>query len=87
LGFTRDWSAPVKLLVGERRFREFRDDSLTVTGPFKALTSITPTAGQQNANHANYQVLAQFEKQDGVLFTMTLSSGRKVEGLELTPQP
>jgi hypothetical protein len=40
----------VKLLVGERRFREFRDDSLTVTGPFEALTSVTPTAGQQNAN-------------------------------------
>jgi hypothetical protein len=31
--FSRDWSAPVKLLVGERRFREFRDDSLPITGP------------------------------------------------------
>ena len=85
--FSRDWSAPVKLLVGERRFREFRDDSLPVTGPFKALTSVTPAAGQQDADHASYQVLAQFEKQDSVLFTMTLSSDGKVEGLELTPQP
>jgi hypothetical protein len=85
--FTRDWSAPVKLLVGERRFREFRDDSLPITGPFEALTSVSPTAGQQDVNHGSYQVLAQFEKQDGVLFTMTLSSGGQVEGLELTPQP
>ena len=84
--FSRDWSAPVKLVLGERRFREFRDDNLPVTGPFTALTSVTPAAGQ-DAGHASYQVLAQFEKQDSVLFTMTLSSGGTVEGLELTPQP
>ena len=86
--FSRDWSSPVKLVVGERRFREFRDDNLPVTGPFKALTSVAPTAGQRDADHASYEVLAQFEKQDGVLFTMTLSSGgAKVEGLEFKPQP
>ena len=86
--FSRDWSSPVKLMVSEPGFREFRDDSLPITGPFKAIASVTPTAGQQDADHASYEVLAQFEKQDGVLFTMTLtSSGAKVEGLELKPQP
>ena len=86
--FSRDWSSPVKLVVSERAFREFRDDNLPATGPFKTITSMNPTAGQQDANHASYEVLAQFEKREGVLFTMTLSSGgAKVEGLEFKPQP
>jgi hypothetical protein len=86
--FSRDWSSPVKLVVGERAFRELRDHNLPITGPFKTLTSVTPSVGQQDADHASYEVLAQFEKQDGVLFTMTLSTGgAKVEGLEFKPQP
>jgi hypothetical protein len=85
---SRDWSSSVKLVVGERAFRKFRDDNLPLTGPFKALTSVTPTAGQQDADHVSYEILARFEKRDSVLFTMTLSSGgAKVEGLELKSQP
>jgi hypothetical protein len=86
--FSRDWSSPVKAMASERAFREFRDENLPATGRFRALTSITPTAGQQDADHASYEVLAQFERQDGVLFTMTLSAGgAKVEGLEFKPRP
>jgi hypothetical protein len=86
--FSRDWSPPVRLVMSERAFRELRDDNLPTTGPFKALTSVTPTSGQHDADHASYEVHASFEKRDGVLFTMTLSAGgAKVEGLEFQPQP
>lgn len=85
--FSRDWSSPVKLMVGERAFRAFRDDSLPATGPFKTITSITPTAGQQDTDHASYKVQASFEKRQSALFTITLSTdAAKVEGLEFHAQ-
>lgn len=85
--FSRDWSSPVKLMVGERAFREFRDDFLPATGRFKAITSVTPRAGQQDADHASYEVQASFEKRQSALFTITLSADvAKVEGLEFHAQ-
>jgi hypothetical protein len=85
--FSRDWSSPIKLVVGERAFRAFRDENLPSTGPFKAITSVTPAAGQQDTGHASYQVHASFEKREGVLFTIRLSAdGAKVEGLEFNAQ-
>jgi hypothetical protein len=85
--FSRDWSSPVKLMVSEHTFRQFRDDSLPATGPFKAITSVTPTGGQQDADHASYTVHATFEQGESALFTLTLSAdAAKVEGLEFHPQ-
>jgi hypothetical protein len=84
--FSRDWSSPVKLMVSERAFQRFRDDSLATTGPFKTITSITPTGGQQDADHASYEVHASFEKRQSALFTITLSTDASVEGLEFHPQ-
>lgn len=82
--FSRDWSPAARLLVGQRSFREFRDENLPVTGPYKAITSVTPVAGRQDAGHASYRVHATFQRQEGVVFTITLSAdGAKVEGLEL----
>jgi hypothetical protein len=85
--FSRDWSSPVKLLVGERAFQQFRAQNLPSTGPFKAITSVTPTANRQDAGHVSYQVHATFEQQEGVVFTITLAAdGAKVEGLEFNSQ-
>ena len=85
--FSSDWSSPMRLLVGERGFRQFRDENLPATGRFKAITSVTPTAGQQGGGHASNQVHAAFEKREGMVFTLTLSADReKVEGLEFNAQ-
>jgi hypothetical protein len=85
--FSRDWSSPMRFVVGERAFRQFRDANLPATGSFKAITSMTPTPGQQDAGHASYQVRATFEKGEAVLFALTLSAdGAKVEGLEFKPR-
>lgn len=85
--FSRDWSSPVKLVVGERAFQKFRDENLPATGPFKAITSVTPVADQQDADHASYQVHATFQKRESVVFTITLSADDgKVEGLEFNSQ-
>lgn len=84
---SRDWAGPVKLVIGEATFQKFRQENLPVTGPFKTITSVTPTPGQQDPNHVSYQVQAQFDQHDSVLFTMTLSAGgAKVEGVEFHPQ-
>ena len=86
--FSRDWSSPVKFVVREQAFQKFRDENLPATGPFKAITSMTPVAGQQNTDHASYQAHATFQKRESVLFTITLSANSaKVEGLEFNSQP
>jgi hypothetical protein len=85
--FSQDWSSPMKLVVRERAFQKFRDENLPTTGPFKAISSVTPVAGQQDADHASYQVHARFQKREGVLFTITLSADHAtVEGLEFNSQ-
>ena len=86
--FSRDWSSPVEFVVREQAFQKFRDENLPATGPFKAITSMTPVAGKQNADHASYQVHATFQERESVLFTITLSANSaKVEGLEFNSQP
>ena len=83
---SKDWSRPMRLVIRERAFQRFRDQNLPVTGRFTRLISVAPTPGAQDANHANYEVRAQFERLDSVLFTMTLSSDNaKVEGVEFHP--
>jgi hypothetical protein len=85
--FSRDWAGPVKRVIGEGTFQEFRQENLPVTGPFKTITSVTPTPGQQDPNHVSYQVTARFDQHDSILFTMTLSAdGAKVEGVEFHSQ-
>jgi hypothetical protein len=85
--FSHDWAGPVKLVIGAGTFQKFRQENLPVTGPFKTIPSVTPTPDQQDPNHVSYQVQAQFDQQDSVLFTMTLSAGgAKVEGVEFHPQ-
>jgi hypothetical protein len=85
--FRRDWSGPMRFVIRERAFQRFREENLPVTGRFTRLITVTPTPGQQDTDHASYQVHAQFEEQDGVLFTMTLSAdGATVEGLEFQAQ-
>lgn len=84
---SRDWAGPVRLVVSERAFQRFRDKNLPVTGRFTRLISVTPRLGQQDADHASYQVRAQFERLDSVLFIMTLSADNtRVEGVEFHPQ-
>jgi hypothetical protein len=83
--FSRDWSSAMKLVVGEDAFHEFRDEALPVTGRFVRVRSVTPVRGEGD-RHPSYDVEAQFEKRDSVLFTMTLSADNKVEGVELKPQ-
>lgn len=84
---SKDWSRPMRLVIRERAVQRFRDQNLPVTGRFTRLISVAPTPGAQDANHANYEVRAQFERLDSVLFTMTLSSDyAKVEGVEFHPQ-
>ena len=84
---SKDWSRPMRFVIRERAFRRFRRENLPITGPFKAIISVTPTPGQHDPGHMSYQVRARFEKRDGVLFTITLSSGSaKVEGVEFKAQ-
>jgi hypothetical protein len=79
---SRDWSSAMKSVIGEDAFRDFRDEALPVTGRFTKLTGLTLVSGADD-RHASYDVEAEFEKRDAVLFTMTLSSENKVEGLDL----
>jgi hypothetical protein len=79
---SRDWSSAMKSVIGEDAFRDFRDEALPVTGRFTKLTSVTLVGGEDD-RHASYDVEAEFEKRDAVLFRMTVSSDNKVEGLEL----
>jgi hypothetical protein len=77
----------MRFVLRERAFQRFRSENLPITGPFKAIISVTPTAGQHDLGHASYQVHARFEQLDGVLFTMTLSADNtQVEGVEFHPQ-
>jgi hypothetical protein len=85
--FSRDWSSAMKLVIGEDEFREYRDKTLPLTGQYVKLTSLTPTGDQDNEGHLHYDIQAEFEKRDAVLFTMTLSSDNaEVEGIELKSQ-
>jgi hypothetical protein len=80
--FSRDFAGPVKVAVGERAFTEFRAETLPVTGRFERLVSVTPTAGQGDPDHAEYDVNADFERRQGAIFTMILSAQDEVEGIE-----
>jgi hypothetical protein len=82
---TRDWSSAMKFAVSDDTFRDFRDEALPVTGEFVRLISVTPTRGDGDAD-VSYDIEAEFEKRDTVLFTMTLSSDGTVEGLDFKPQ-
>jgi hypothetical protein len=82
---TRDWSSAMKFAVSDDRFRDFRDEALPVTGQFVRLISITPTRGDGDAD-VSYDVAAEFESREAVLFTVTLSSDGKVEGVDIRPQ-
>lgn len=85
--FTRDWSSAMKRVIGEDEFQTFRDETLPVTGHYVKLTSLTPSNGEEDDAHLSYDVQAEFEKRDAVLFTMTLSSASaEVEGIEFKPQ-
>jgi hypothetical protein len=83
--FSRDWSSAMKLVIGEDAFREFRDEALPVTGRFVKVTSVSLVSGEDD-RHPSFDVEAEFEKRDALLFMMTLSSENKVEELEFKPQ-
>jgi hypothetical protein len=74
----------MKLGIGEDAFRDFGDEALPVTGRFVKLTSVTLVTGEDD-RHPSFDVEAEFEKREAVLFMMTLSSENKVEGLEFNP--
>jgi hypothetical protein len=83
--FSRDWSSAMKLVIGEDAFRDFGDEALPVTGRFVKLTSVTLVTGEDD-RHPSFDVEAEFENREAVLFMMTLSSENKVKGLEFNPQ-
>jgi hypothetical protein len=84
--FSRDLSRPVRLIVDEDTFAEYRSENLSVTGPFMAITTVQPEPGQQDPDHMRYHVQAQFEFVNVGALVITLSRDGQVEGLELYPR-
>jgi hypothetical protein len=84
--FSRHLSLPAKLIVDEEAFAEFRDENLSVTGPYMAITSVQPEPAKPGRDHVRYLVRAQFQHLNVVALVITFSREGQVEGLELYPR-
>ena len=84
--FSRDLSLPARLVVDEDAFAEFRTESLSVTGPFVAVTSVQPEPAKPGRDHMRYLVRVRFQQLSAVALVVTLSRDGQVDGLELYPR-